>query len=91
MSASSELSRLIDELASIGVSHDTLGDLAADIGDMQEALNIVVGSLRLIAARQGVANAIAELESEIEDHMPGHLDSLRTLPSRLRNELGVPD
>jgi hypothetical protein len=78
---------LLERLAAIGVDDDTLGDVAADLGDLAGALQTIEDALNRIASGEDVAGAIEVIDSEVRDHIPGHARSLRRLPMRLRKAL----
>lgn len=84
------LSAVVGRLIEMGIDGDTLGDLAADIGDLREALDTIVLNLRRIADDDGPSAAIDAIESEARDHMPNHVRSLREAPKRLRRALNLP-
>jgi hypothetical protein len=80
-------SQTLERLASIGLDSETIGDIAADLGDLREALEIIDRALLQFASGDDVQEAVEAIESEVRDHIPGHVRSLRRLPGRLRRSV----
>jgi hypothetical protein len=77
---------LVERLRRIGVAAKLGGDIAADLGDLRDALVLIAHAYDLISSGKPPGPLLDEIESEARDHMPNHVRSLLSTTEAIRRE-----